>query len=315
MPHRHVLASCLVAVAGMTTWARGANVNEFLDFSLRRGVTVLMPGRLYVPPEAQTDPSQPRPLIVFLHGGGDAGTNNVAQLNQNIDDLFAEARRRGAFLLAPQAPLNWRPRTVTDQAMAMLNNALADYNVDARRIYLSGYSSGGGGTWNMLSRYPNRFAAAVPVAPVSTEPDFTPANLVGQPLMAFHARNDGVASVQTTRNVINSILNAARRPLPVYPSLQNPAEFIHSVSDLDFHFVEPAVGDHSVLFDVYRRPALYDWLFAHSLVPEPTCAGLLLTAIVFFPKISRRTPSHKGLQSSSAMGDDTVRRGSLCERA
>jgi len=271
--------------------AQGANVNEFIDFSLRSGATVLLPGRLYVPPEAQADPSQPRPLIVFLHGGGDAGTNNVAQLNQNIDDLFAEAKRRGAFLLAPQAPLNWRPRTVTDRAVAMMDKALQDYNVDANRLYLTGYSSGGGGTWNMLSRYPDRFAAAVPVAPVSTEPDFAPANLVGQPIMTFHARNDGIAPVQTTRNVINSILYAAHKMLPAYPTLQNPAEFIFSAPDLDLHYVEPAVGDHSVLFSVYDRPALYDWLFAHSLVPEPSGAGLLLVAAIILPKITRRVPS------------------------
>jgi predicted peptidase len=281
----------------MTPSAQGANVDEFLDISLRSGATVLLPGRLYVPPEALTDPAQPRPLVVFLHGGGDAGANNVAQLNQNIDDLFAEAKRRGAFLLAPQAPLNWRPRTVTDRALSMIDKALADYNVDVNRIYLTGYSSGGGGTWNILSRYPDRFAAAVPVAPVSTEPDFTPANLVGRPIMAFHARNDGVAPVETTRNVINSILNAARQPLPAYPSVRSPAEFVHSVSDLDFHYIEPAVGDHSVLFDVYKRPALYDWLFAHSL-PEPGGAGLFLAALLFFPKIFSRAPSYQGLQST-----------------
>lgn len=303
MQSRISLANCLIAVAAMSPMAHGANVNEFLDFSLRSGATVLLPGRLYVPPEALANPAQPRPLIVFLHGGGDAGANNVAQLNQNIDDLFAEAKRRGAFLLAPQAPLNWRPRTVTDRAIAMVNKALADYNVDANRMYLTGYSSGGGGTWNMLSRYPERFAAAVPVAPVSTEPDFVPANLVGQPIMAFHARNDGIAPVQTTRNVINSILNAAHEPPPVYPTLQNPAEFVHSIPDLDLHYIEPAVGDHSVLFSVYNRPALYDWLFGHSLVPEPSGASLTLAAIIFLPKIVRSLPSTKGLQSRPSVDD------------
>jgi predicted peptidase len=264
-------------------------VNEFLDVTWRSGSTVLLPGRLYVPPESQIDPTHPRPLIVFLHGGSGRGENNLNQLNQDIDLVLAEAKRRGAFLLAPQAPLNWRPRLVTDRAVVMLSQVLTNYNGDANRVYLTGYSSGGGGTWNMLSRYPNRFAAAVPVAPVSAEPDFVPANLVGQPIMAFHARNDGVAPVQTTRNIITSILSAAHEPLPAYPALQSEADFAFVNPEFDFNYFEPATGDHSVLFSVYNKPLLYDWMFAHSLVPEPSGVALWLAAIVILPKIGRRT--------------------------
>jgi len=265
-----VLSACLVTRA-----APAANVNEFLDFSLRSGPSMLLPGRLYVPPEALSDPATLRPLVVFLHGGGGRGTNNVAQLNQDIDQLFAEVKRRAAFLYAPQAPLNWRPRAVTDRVITMLDRAAAEYNVDPNRLYLTGYSSGGGGTWNMLSRYPDRFAAAAPVAPVSAEPDFVPANLVGQPIMAFHARNDAVASVITTRNVINRILAAGQHPTPAYPGAAAP-DFSFSAADLDLHYIEPAGGGHSVLFSVYNRPELYDWMFAHSLVPEPGAARLML---------------------------------------
>jgi predicted peptidase len=258
--------------------ALAIDVTDFIDFSLRSGTTTLLPGRLYIPPAA-SDPTLPRPFIVFLHGGGDAGTDNIRQLNQNIEQLAIEAERRGAFLYAPQAPLNWRPTTITGRVMTMVDRALVDYNVDATRLYLTGYSSGGGGTWNMLSRYPDRFAAAVPVAPVSTEPDFRPANLIGQPIAAFHARNDSIAPVSTTRAVINSILAAAGRPLPIYPALGAP-DFTYSVTDLDLHYIEPASGDHSVLFSVYNRPQLYDWLFAHSTaVPEPNVGVLLLIAI------------------------------------
>jgi poly(3-hydroxybutyrate) depolymerase len=292
MSRRHVIVSLIVAFAGMTTLARGANVNDFLDFSLRTGDTVLMPGRLYVPSDALNDPNRPRPLILFLHGGSGRGQNNLNQLNQDIDLVLAEAKRRGAFLLAPQAPQNWRPWTTTDRTMALIDDALQAFNVDANRLYLTGYSSGGGGTWNILSRYPGRFAAAVPVAPVSSEGDFVPARLVGQPIMAFHARNDGVAPVQTTRDIITSILSAAHEPLPAYPSLRSGADFAFVNPALDFHYFEPATGDHSVLFNVYDKPLLYDWMFAHSLMPEPGGAALMLTAIMIFSKIARRTPSH-----------------------
>jgi predicted peptidase len=279
---RVVVCSCFLHAA-----APGANVSEFLDFSLRspRG-PVSLPGRLFVPPEAVADPVTKRPLIVWLHGGGDAGTNNINQVRWDVDLLFAEAKRRGAFLYAPQAPQNWRPKSVTDNVMTMLDRALVDYNVDPDRLYLTGYSSGGGGTWNMLSRYPDRFAAAMPVAPVSAEPDFNPANLVGQPISAFHARNDGVAPVQTTRNVINQILTAAGKPTPAYPSPQDPT-FVLAEHDIELYYVEPNVGDHSVHFAVYNTPQVYDWMFSNG-APEPASAGLAAFAVVALFTLSRR---------------------------
>jgi len=260
--------------------------SDFVDFSLRSGDSTLMPGRLYVPPEATGGFATPRPLIVFLHGGGGAGTDNMHQLNQDIADLASEAERRGAFLYAPQAPLNWRPRSITDYVMTMVDRALVDYDVDPTRLYLSGYSSGGGGTWNMLSRYPERFGAAVPVSPVSAEPDFVPANLIGEPIAVFHARNDSIAPVTTTRDIINRILIAANRPVPTYPTATAP-DFTYSVADLDLNYIEPASGDHSVLFSVYKQPRLYDWLFAHATLPEPSTGVLLLIGAVFIPRHRR----------------------------
>jgi predicted peptidase len=271
------------------------DINDFVDFSLRLGSSTLLPGRLYIPPEAIGGSATRRPFIVFLHGGGGAGTDNMRQLNKDIGDLALEAERRGAFLYAPQAPLNWRPKFITDSVMTMVDRALVDYEADPTRLYLSGYSSGGGGTWNMLSRYPGRFDAAAPVAPVSPEPDFTPANLVGQPIAAFHARNDTIASVSTTRNIINQILTAANEPLPRYPSLAAP-DFAYSVPDLDLHYIEPAGGGHSVLFSVYNRPQLYDWMFAHgAAVPEPGGATLGIGLMLF--GMCERTIFRRGRRS------------------
>jgi poly(3-hydroxybutyrate) depolymerase len=276
---RVVICSLLLLTA-----AQGADVSEFMDFSLRnpRG-QLTMPARLHVPPAAIADPVTKRPLIVWLHGGGDAGTNNLNQIRWDVDFLFAEAKRRGAFLLAPQAPLNWRPKSVTDNVVSLLNLATNQFNVDPDRLYLTGYSSGGGGTWNMLSRYPDMFAAGMPVAPVSAEPDFIPANLVGQAISVFHARNDTVAPVQTTRNVINSIMSAAGHALPTYPPPTGD-HFGFAAPELDFWYFEPRNGDHSFHFNVYgSNPIIYDWMFSHSLaVPEPASlvASLAMISIV-----------------------------------
>ncbi len=269
--------------------ARAADVAEFLDFSLRTPQgTVTLPARLFVPPEALAEPLTKRPLILWLHGGGDAGTNNLNQIRWDVDFLFAEAKRRGAFLLAPQAPLNWRPKSVTDNVVSLLDRATVQFNVDPDRLYLTGYSSGGGGTWNMLSRYPDRFAAAMPVAPVSAEPDFKPANLVGQSILAVHARNDTVAPVQTTRNIVNSVMSAAGHALPAYPSPTAP-HFSFEAPELDFFYFEPWNGDHSVHFNIYSTAAVYDWMFSHSLaVPEPASPAAAAMAMLAVAASVRR---------------------------
>src|SRR5215212_1257419 len=186
--------------------AGGASVADFVDFSLRNASNqVILPGRLYVPPEATSDPTTPRPFILFMHGGGEAGTNNLAQINGNIDNLLAEAKRRGAFLYAPQSTGAWSTTTLTTNVMTMIGRAETTQNVDEHRLYVTGLSNGGGGTWNIASRYPGVFAAALPICGVTPASDFVPSRLLNEPVWAFHARNDTVVSVNVSRNVVNNI--------------------------------------------------------------------------------------------------------------
>jgi predicted peptidase len=260
-----------IIVACVRDESRAASLADFVDFSLRNATSaVVLPGRLYVPPAAITDPATHRPFIVFLHGGGEAGANNSAQVNGNIDNLLAEAKRRGAFLYAPQSPTNWSSTSLSTNVMTMVDRALTQYPVNNNRLYVTGLSNGGGGTWNMLSRYPNRFAAGVPICGVAPASDFVPGNLVDQSIAAFHARNDTVVSVGTSRNVINRILTAGGKPLPTYPATNAP-DFTFSVPGLDLNYVEFAFGGHGIWTQAYNAPPLYEWLFAHA-IPEPSAA-------------------------------------------
>ncbi|MCC6494519.1 MAG: dienelactone hydrolase family protein [Pirellulales bacterium] len=253
----------------MSGGARGALLSDFADFSLRVGATTLLPGRLYIPPAAVADPSAPRPLILFLHGAGESGVNNAAQVNGNIDNLLAEAKRREAFLYAPQTNSGWSSSTILAGINAMLDRALAEQPVDARRVYVTGLSMGGGGTWNMLDQYGQRFAAAVPICAVAPTSGFQPARLAGEPIWAFHAANDSVVSYFTTRNVVSAILNAAGEPLPSYPS-RPTADFAYSSPALELRHTEYRTGGHGIWGRVYSTPEVYEWMFAHTTVPEPT---------------------------------------------
>jgi poly(3-hydroxybutyrate) depolymerase len=295
--------------------AAAANVADFVDFSLRNASNqVILPGRLYVPPEAASDPTTPRPFILFFHGAGEDGTNNTSQINGNIDNLLAEAKRRGAFLYAPQTTNNWSSTTLTANVMTMISRAETTQNVDEQRLYVTGLSNGGGGTWNMASRYPGVFAAALPICGVTPASDFSALRLLNEPVWAFHARNDTVVSVSVTQGVVNKILSAAHEPLPSYPTARSTTDFFISNPDLALHrtvedlirsaggvpeylipgsnldlmYYELATGGHGIWPAVYSAPFVYDWLFAHSIVPEPSSFAALLTAAVFYATFAHR---------------------------
>jgi predicted peptidase len=289
----------LIVVAAVVPLAsvRGASVSDFMDFSLRAANnSLLLPGRLYVPPEA-VGSSAPRPLILFLHGAGESGTNNLGQINQNIDNLLAAAKQRGAFLYAPQTNSGWADLTIGTRTATMLDRALAEQNVDMNRLYVTGLSMGGGGVWNMLQRYPDRFAAAVPIAAVSPASGFLASNMLDDSIWAFHARNDNVVNVSSSRNVVSGILRAARETIPNYPLLTDTTSLFHFDSQLlDLHYTELPTGGHGIWTPVYAHGPMYEWMFAHSLlVPEPASSVFLAIAFAA-PTISTRCKRRRTAQ-------------------
>jgi predicted peptidase len=296
----------LVLFASMARTAAAADVAEFIDYSLTapRG-NVVLPGRLYVPPEAVADPTTMRPLVVFLHGGGAAGTDNVTQVLHTPDFLLDEAKRRGAYLYVPQAPSTWASTSIIDFVMMMIDRAVTERNLDVDRLYATGYSNGGGGTWNLLSRHPDRFAAAMTVSGVAPASGFVAQNLLGTAILAVHARDDATVPVARSRDVVSGILAAAGESLPTYPStgsdqillVSNPAYEFHRLAvdeqppgsttnffiarpDLELMYFESPNGGHTGLLSVYYAPPIYDWMFSHGApVPEPatlvlSCVGL-----------------------------------------
>lgn len=99
--HWHFIICVIAAAVLPANLLFAASITDFADFSLRDSAgNDVLPGRIYVPPEASLDPSTPRPFLLFLHGAGEDGTNNTSQINSNIDNLLAEAKLKGAYLYA-----------------------------------------------------------------------------------------------------------------------------------------------------------------------------------------------------------------------
>ncbi|MCF3648339.1 dienelactone hydrolase family protein [Synoicihabitans lomoniglobus] len=228
-----------------------------------------LPGRLYVPPEAMSGGS-PRPLIVALHGGGAIGTDNRSNV-VDFWNLLAVAQKRGAFLYAPQATATWRSAESHARVLAQVQVIMANREVDADRVYLTGFSMGGGGVWNLLVAQAETFAAAVPICGVTPATGFTPAAMRGVPLWVFHARDDPVVSVGTSRAVVNSILVEHGQVVPSYPTARTgDFEIVETASNL--RYTEWASGGHGIWNAVYAHAALAEWMFAQSQSGDVTVA-------------------------------------------
>lgn len=272
-----ILVLALLALMLPTSVLAQENVQFFTDHS-----TTGLPGRLFVPPEAANGP---RPVVVFLHGAGERGTNNTAQINGNINNLLSEVQSRGAYLYAPQIPSgNWDSTAVTDAIMSMTDQIVDQQNGDTNRLYVTGLSLGGGGTWNVANRFADRFAAAVPIAGVSPSGDFQPSYILDVPTWAFHARNDSVVSAINSRRRVTQMVNVTNQPPIVYP---NDGTFEYVNEDINLRYTEWPTGGHNIWGRVYADADMNDWMFAQA-VPEPELGLLMLMTLAGTMVLRRR---------------------------
>jgi predicted peptidase len=174
------------------------------------------------------EPGQKYPLVLFLHGAGERGTDNKAQL-EYLPELMAKPEHRRkypCFLLAPQCPPreSWaglrgrdlkpmaqgEPTDPMKAAIGMLEHVEKSYPVDARRIYLTGLSMGGYGSWDLAMRMPEKFAAVAPICGGGDEKQAE--KLVKLPIWAFHGAEDSVVPVARSRSMIEAIKKAGGNP-------------------------------------------------------------------------------------------------------
>jgi len=229
--------------------------------------------RFYNPLEAKTDndesslkndiassnrDSKKYPIIIFLHGAGERGDGNIKQLIWGSKELLKTAKTPGkeAFLLFPQCPENTRwvdvnwddqishstPSTISDPLAAvwsLVHKMKEEYPIDESRIYVIGLSMGGYGTWDLLQRFPNEIAAAVPICGWGN-PD-TATKLLTTPIWAFHGAADNVVPVSRSQNIVRAIQERGGK-------LVRYTEY-------------PYVG-HNSWSPTLATNELWDWLFA-----------------------------------------------------
>lgn len=181
-----------------------------------------LPYALWLPPGYRAD--QRWPLVLFLHGSGERGTDGVRMLAQGLPrTLPVNHDRWPAVVLIPQ---------LTDQGDvrwpdafgaldALLDRTLASYSIDPDRVYLTGLSRGGHGTWAYGAHRPETFAALAPVCGYGEPAQIAP-RLAALPIWAFHGDKDDIIPHDKTVAIVRAIEAAGGQPrMTIYPGVNH----------------------------------------------------------------------------------------------
>lgn len=173
-----------------------------------------------------SDPLRKFPLVIFLHGSGERGSDNEAQLKWGVSNFATDENmmKYPAFVIAPQCPANltWSnfdradmrlmpsPTKPMEMLISLVREAKKRLPVDTNRIYITGLSMGGFGTFDAIERYPNLFAAAVPVCGGG---DTTKAASIAHiPIWIFHGAEDPAVNPILSLNMLTALTRAGAHP-------------------------------------------------------------------------------------------------------
>jgi poly(3-hydroxybutyrate) depolymerase len=232
-----LLAACALSMASLAAGA--ATREDFLYGVSNTGGTTLS-FRYFVPPGY--DAAQSYPLILFLHGAGERGNDNEAQLDNSANGAMrllddANLALQPVFMVAPQCFTNgWWGGAPLETAVAIVDQIAAEYSIDPARIYITGVSMGGMGTWSALGAHPDRFAAAVPMS--GNGDTGAAASVAAVPFWFFHAQNDPTVGIAGSDDLVAALRNAG-------------ATAIYTRYD---------DGGHAIWPVAYAHPLLFRWL-------------------------------------------------------
>jgi poly(3-hydroxybutyrate) depolymerase len=242
-PGRLLLNSLLGLLATAPAWALTANDFAYRTATVDGGNALALPYRIQVPAACA---SRRCPLLLFLHGAGETGSNNTAQLGNRANGAFklaedAATLGQPVIMVAPQTPEWWGNDNPTAGLADLLDDVQREFGFDPARLYVSGLSMGGGGTIGFLQRYDAVAAAAIPICPagvVSSTIDRD--RLWNTPAWYFHAVNDGTVPVANSRTSVATLRAGGGDPL----------------------YTEFATGDHGIWTESYKVAKLAPWMLA-----------------------------------------------------
>lgn len=195
---------------------------------------------VYLPPEYKDD-NKRWPLVLFLHGAGERGSD-LNFVNRNGPTKLVEEGKDFPFIMiSPQCPLGqrWDSRDLS----TLLDEVEKNYRVDKNREYVTGLSMGGEGTWKLIMAEPDRFAAAAPVCGRTGSSYLDACKLKDLPIWVFHGAMDDVVSLDESVRMVKALDQCGNNvKFTVYPK-----------------------ANHNAWDETYNNEELYKWLLEYSL--------------------------------------------------
>jgi predicted peptidase len=196
---------------------------------------------LYLPPEYDPQRSDRWPLVLFLHGSSMRGDDVNLVKRQGLSRLVHQGQEFPFILVSPQCPSSqwWTWPQLRAALSHLLDEVESNYAVDPKRIYVTGLSMGGFGTWSLAIAYPQRFAAIAPISGPADDLDRISA-IRHLPVWAFHNEQDYIVPLQGMVETVNALEACGGNvKLTIYPG----------------------VG-HNAADSAYADPELYRWLLS-----------------------------------------------------
>ncbi len=193
-------------------------------------------------PEGYRESEGDWPLILFLHGAGERG-DELSQLNVNGPPMLIEKGKWNfpGIVVSPQCPKDqyWNNPEKILALEALLDSLELKYRVDSTRVYLTGLSMGGFGTWSLAAHAPERFAAIAPICG-GGEPLMS-RKLNKMPIWVFHGEKDTVIPVERSKQMVEALIQKGSSPrFTVYPD-----------------------EGHASWVPAYETAELYEWFLSH----------------------------------------------------
>jgi predicted peptidase len=247
---RFLLPFLLVLLVPTISWAQERE-KVLSPHTFRNAKSETLPYRLFVP--QNYDQKKKYPLVVYLHGGGGVGDDNLKQIqggNGYLIDFFTQAESQThhpAFVVAPQsAGDSWIGRDIfkplPTRQLRLLVDLISDlqrsYSIDGSRLYVAGQSLGGFGTFAIVAEFPQLFAAGVPLCGGADESKVL--SIIKTPLWIFHGEKDEAVPVDSSRRIVDVIKKAKGR----------------------VKYTEYPGEGHNIWLKVVKEPGLLPWLFA-----------------------------------------------------
>ncbi|MBX3009468.1 MAG: dienelactone hydrolase family protein [Melioribacteraceae bacterium] len=192
---------------------------------------------LYLPKNYES--GEKFPLVLFLHGAGERGTDLNLVKKHGLPKLIEQGKDFPFIVVSPQCPLN--VRWDTKALISLIDELIDKLNVDEKRIYITGLSMGGNGTWRLISEIPERIAAAIPICGWGDA--FEICNARNVSIWAFHGAKDMVVPVVASQQLIDRLKYCnGKAEFTIYDDL-----------------------DHDSWTVTYENEKIYEWLLEKSL--------------------------------------------------